>query len=88
MSNDELQYYVSDELYWDPKLDSDAIGVAADDGAVTLRGTVGSFREKREAKNAAERVYGVTSVDNQLQVRIMNDDRQSDADIRGASSRR
>jgi osmotically-inducible protein OsmY len=84
MSNDELQFSVGDELYWDPKLDSNAIAVSADDGAVTLRGTVGSFREKREAKKAAERVYGVTSVDNQLQVRIMSDAKRDDADIRGA----
>ena len=38
---------------WDPKLDSQAIAVSADDGAVTLRGTVGSFREKREAGKAS-----------------------------------
>src|ERR1700754_1196733 len=74
---------VSDELFWDPKLDSTAIAAAADDGAVTLRGTVGSLREKREAKKAAERVFGVTSVDNQLQVRLLTDARRDDADIRG-----
>jgi osmotically-inducible protein OsmY len=73
MSNEELQRHVVDELFWDPKVDSDAIAVSADGGAVTLRGTVGSFREKREAKAAAERVYGVTSVDNRLQVRILSD---------------
>ena len=59
MSNDDLERFVSDELYWDPKVDSDAIAVSADDGAVTLRGTVGSFRQKREAKQDAERVYGL-----------------------------
>ena len=84
MSNEVLQFSVADELHWDPKLDSGGIAVSADDGAVTLRGTVGSFREKREAKKAAERVYGVTSVDNQLQVRIMSDARRDDADVRGA----
>jgi osmotically-inducible protein OsmY len=83
MSNDELVTYVNDELLWDPKVDSAAVAVSADDGAVTLRGTVGSFREKREAKNAAERVYGVTSVENELQVRLMNDSKRSDADLRG-----
>jgi hypothetical protein len=53
---------------WDPKIDNSAIAVSADDGRVTLRGTVGSLREKREAKNAAARVFGVVSVDNQLEV--------------------
>jgi osmotically-inducible protein OsmY len=79
----DLTADVSDELFWDPKLDSTAIAVSADDGRVTLRGTVGSLREKREAKNAAERVFGVISVDNQLQVKLMNDDKRADAELRG-----
>jgi osmotically-inducible protein OsmY len=74
---------VSDELFWDPKLDSTAIAVSADDGRITLRGTVGHLREKREAKKAAERVFGVLAVDNQLQVRLMNDAKRADADLRG-----
>ena len=82
-SNTDLTADVSDELFWDPKLDSTAIAVSADDGKITLRGTVGSLHEKREAKKAAERVYGVTTVDNQLQVRLMNDDKRADADLRG-----
>jgi osmotically-inducible protein OsmY len=59
MTNDDLQLDVAAELCWDPKVDSQEIAVSADDGAVTLRGTVGSFREKREAEKAAARVYGV-----------------------------
>jgi osmotically-inducible protein OsmY len=74
---------VSDELFWDPKLDSTAIAVSAQDGTITLRGTVGGLREKREAKKAAERVFGVISVDNKLQVKLMNDDRRADAELRG-----
>jgi osmotically-inducible protein OsmY len=84
MSRDnDLTADVSDELFWDPKVDSEAIAVSADDGKITLRGTVGSLREKREAKKAAQRVFGVTSVDNQLQVKLMDDDRRADSDIRG-----
>jgi osmotically-inducible protein OsmY len=74
---------VSDELFWDPRVDSQAIAVSADGGKITLRGTVGSLRERREAKKAAERVFGVTSVDNQLQVKLMTDQRRDDADLRG-----
>jgi osmotically-inducible protein OsmY len=83
MSNNDLQRYVSEELYWDPKVDSEAIAVSVDNGVVTLRGTVGSFREKREAKQDAERVYGVTDVKNDLEVRILTDQRSSDAELRG-----
>ena len=75
---------VSDELFWDPKVDSAAIAVSADGGTITLRGTVGSLREKREAKKAAQRVFGVISVDNQLQVRLMIGQRRA----RRRSSRR
>jgi osmotically-inducible protein OsmY len=83
MSSSELVNDVRDELYWDPKIDNSAIAVSAGDGRVTLRGTVGRLREKREAKNAAARVLGVVSVDNQLEVRLLNDDRRGDAELRG-----
>jgi osmotically-inducible protein OsmY len=81
--DNDLTADVSDELFWDPKVDSTAIAVSADDGKITLRGTVGSFREKREAKKAAKRVFGVVSIDNELQVKLMNDDKRADADLRG-----
>jgi osmotically-inducible protein OsmY len=79
----ELTSDVSDELFWDPKVDGEAIAVSASGGEITLRGTVGSLREKREARKAAQRVLGVISVDNQLQVRLMNDERREDAELRG-----
>jgi osmotically-inducible protein OsmY len=82
-SDNELATDVSDELFWDPKLDNSSIAVSASDGTITLRGTVGSLREKREATKAAQRVFGVISVDNQLQVKLMDDDKRADADLRG-----
>ena len=84
MSNDELQTSVEDELRWEPRVDSPAIAVDAHDGSVTLRGTVGSLREKFEAKKVAKRVYGVKSVDDQLQVRILGENSRDDAELRGA----
>jgi len=83
MTNEELELSVTDELFWDPKVDSEAIAVSADGGTVTLRGTVGSFREKREARKAAERGYGVVFVNNDLDVRILTEQRRVDADLRG-----
>src|ERR1700759_3142276 len=82
-SNDDLTVHVTDELFWDPKVDSVAVAVSADDGKITLRGTVGTLREKRAAKKAAQRVYGVVSVDNQLQVRLLTEGGRLDADVRG-----
>ena len=75
---------VRDELFWDPRVDSAAIALSANAGQVTLRGTLASFRQKREAQKAAERVYGVTSVHNELEVRILDEHGRQDADLRGA----
>lgn len=38
--------------------------------------------EKREADSAARRVYGATAISNFLEVRIPNQDRRADADVR------
>jgi osmotically-inducible protein OsmY len=83
MNNTDLAQNVAAELAWDPKIDSEMIDVSADDGEVTLRGTVGSFRQKREARKAAERVQGVTYVDNILDVRILTEHKRADAELRG-----
>jgi len=82
----ELVADVSDELFFDPRVaNDDAIAVGAEDGTVTLRGTVGSFHEKRAAAKAAKRVLGVACVQNDLTVRLMTDSRRDDADIRAAA---
>ncbi len=83
MTDDALALDVKDELFWDPKVDSEEVAVSASDGTITLRGTVGSFRQKRDAKKAAERVGGVVYVDNELSVRILTESRRADADLRG-----
>lgn len=83
MTNEALALNVKDELFWDPKVDSEEVAVSADDGTITLRGTVGSFRQKRDAKKAAERVHGVVYVENDLAVRILTTSRRDDADLRG-----
>ena len=83
MTDAELELDVNEELFWDPKIDSAEVAASADDGTVTLRGTVGSFRQKREARKAAERVWGVIDVNNELKVRILTEQRREDADLRG-----
>ena len=70
-SDSEIRDDVINELQWDPQLtDPDAIGVAVADGAVTLTGTVPSYAEKLAAARAAERVYGVKAVANDLKVKL------------------
>jgi osmotically-inducible protein OsmY len=83
MTDKELVNHVTEELRWDPKVDGEAIAVAAEDGTVRLRGTVGTFREKRAAQKAAERVYGTVKVDNDIKVEVMIGDEREDAAMRG-----
>jgi osmotically-inducible protein OsmY len=83
MTDDQLQLDVAAELHWDPKVDSTAIAVSASGGAITLRGTVASLREKAEARKAAERVYGVITVNDELEVRILDSDRRDDTELCG-----
>jgi osmotically-inducible protein OsmY len=49
-------------------LDARRIGVEADDGKVTLRGSVSSWAEHDQATSAAWAAPGATSVDNRLTV--------------------
>ena len=67
--NDGLAADVIEQLYWDDSVDGRAIAVFADDGTVTLRGTVSTERERDEATHVAARTFGVVAVDNQLRVR-------------------
>jgi osmotically-inducible protein OsmY len=83
VTDEELARDVKDELTWDPKVDGDAVAVAAVEGIVTLRGTVGSLHEKRAAKKAAERVRGVVAVKDRLTVRLLIGELREDADLRG-----
>jgi osmotically-inducible protein OsmY len=70
----------------DPRIpDSLEIAVAADDGVVTLRGTVESFSQSRAAAQDARKVDGVDDVDNQLKVSLTGSNRRDDDEIRGAA---
>ena len=80
-TDSEIRDDVIYELQWDSQLtDPDAIGVAVQDGAVTLTGRVPSYAEKLAAARAAERVYGVKAVANDLEVRLSGGPRD-DSDI-------
>ena len=60
---------VSDRLTDDPDVDASDIEVSVTDGEVTFEGTVGDRAQRRRAEDIAERVLGVTHVQNNLRVR-------------------
>jgi osmotically-inducible protein OsmY len=89
MTDDNIQSAVRTELAGDPRLPyADEIAVEAYGGAVTLRGTVGSFAQQRAAVADARRARGVFDVYDELEVRLLNEDRRKDAEIRGAALQR
>jgi len=80
-SDSEIREDVINELQWDPQItEPDAIGVAVTDGAVTLTGHVSTYAQRLAAARAAERVYGVKAVANDLKVKLSGAP-QDDSDI-------
>jgi len=75
---------IREALLVDPRIkDANEVAISADDGRITLRGTVGSFAQRRAAVHDALAVEGVYDVDDELQVRLLDEARREDADIRG-----
>ena len=81
LSDEVLQVDVMSELAYDPRVNAAHIGVSADDGAVTLTGRVHSHAARIAAVRAAERVYGVTAVADEIEVRLPSSGVRNDTDI-------
>src|SRR3954451_16940761 len=89
LTHDRVIDDVRAELAGDPRLPApDEIAVGAFGDTVTLRGTVGSFAQQRAAVADARRTRGVIDVYDELNVRILDQDRREDAEIRGAALQR
>jgi len=84
VSDSTLEKAVMDALADNRRVHADEIAVQAIDGAVILRGTVGSLVQQVEAARTARRVLGVRNVEDQLQVRPMGPDERADADTKAA----
>jgi osmotically-inducible protein OsmY len=60
------------------------VAISVVHGAVTLRGTVPTFKQRRIAVEAVKNIKGVTFVADELRVRLLGDDRPDD-ELRGAA---
>jgi BON domain len=85
MTDGDLQAIVIAELLWEPRVDSDDIAVFADDGVITLRGSVSSLGQKQRAQTAAERVAAAGGVSNHLLVRHTDIGRGAGAALRAVA---
>jgi osmotically-inducible protein OsmY len=69
-SDIETRDAVMRQLEWDPRVDASAVGVAAQDGTVTLSGYIDTYAGKLAAERAAKRVHGVRAISNDVEVRL------------------
>lgn len=86
-TDSQLQRDVMKELEWEPRIDAAHVGVAANDGVITLSGSVPSYWEKYEAVKAAKRVYGVKAVVDEIEVKLPGSSERTDTDIAAAAVR-
>lgn len=80
----QLKRDVQAELEWDPSINAARVGVAVQDGVVTLTGHLSTFAEKSAVERAAKRVAGVRGVAVELDVTLEPRHHVSDAEIAAA----
>jgi len=81
MNDKELRQLVIDELEYEPSIDAADIGVAAENGVVTLSGHVADYVQKMAAERAAWRVKGVKGIAQEIEVRFPGDKKWNDDEI-------
>jgi osmotically-inducible protein OsmY len=80
-----LRENVIEELNGQPAVHAAAIGVAVENGVVTLSGRVGTYAEKVTATESAKHVSGVRALADEIEVRLPGLNVRSDSDIAGAA---
>ncbi|MEE7439717.1 BON domain-containing protein [Methylobacterium oryzae] len=78
MDDISVRRQVLDELEYAPMVDAAQIGVAVDDGVVTLTGHVRNYAEKSIAERVTFRVRGVRAVIERIEVRYPENPRVGD----------
>jgi osmotically-inducible protein OsmY len=81
MTDKTLRQTIVDELDFEPSVDAASIGVAVDNGVVTLSGHVTSYAEKIAAERAVERVTGVKAIAENIEVRYPGHKQTADDEI-------
>jgi osmotically-inducible protein OsmY len=81
-SDTQVEGDVREALFRDGRLEPREISVSVHKGWVTLRGTVGTPRQKRIAKDVASRSEGIAGVDSFLRVEVLDRAGRRDAELR------
>jgi len=77
----QLRSEVQAELDWEPSIDASRVGVAANNGIVTLTGHLNSYAEKVIIEDVVWRVAGVKAIALELDVALPPGQTRSDTDI-------
>ena len=85
-SDSDIKADVLSELEYEPSVKATDIGVLVKDGTVTLEGEVPTYFEKWDAVRAAKRVAGVRAIADEIDVKLPDILRLTDADIAGAAA--
>jgi osmotically-inducible protein OsmY len=81
MTDRTIRQAVTDELAFDPSIDSANIGIAVDEGIVTLTGHVATYAERFAAETATRKVRGVRGVVEEIEVQLVGEKAPHDEDI-------
>lgn len=81
MNDITLRQDILNELQFEPSVEAANIGVAVDNGVVTLTGHVGSYAEKVAAERVVQRVKGVRGVAQEIEVRYPGNKKTADDEI-------
>ena len=81
MNDMKLKKAIEEELEWEPSVSAEHIGVAVDDGVVTLTGYVRTYAEKLAAENVTRRIKGVRGIAEEIEVRFLSDKKTADDQI-------
>jgi capsule polysaccharide export protein KpsE/RkpR len=81
MLDKTLRQTIVDELDFKSSVDAANIGIAIDDGVVTLTGHVASYAEKAAAERAVQRGKRLRPIAEKIAVRYPNDKRTADYQI-------
>ncbi|MEK1887146.1 MAG: BON domain-containing protein [Phyllobacterium sp.] len=81
MDDMTLRQNVIDELEFEPSINAAHIGVAADNGVITLTGHVPTFAEKNRVADVVCRVKGVRGIAQEIEVRPRGEHRTADDEI-------
>lgn len=81
MSDLDIKQNVLDALEFDPSIDSASIGVAVDNGVVTLTGHVPTYAEKLKAEELTIAIRGVKAIAQEIEVRPFGANLTADDEI-------